>query len=233
MSDIDFRRPGAWSRLFPKALELMASLDSAISDARWTFGGGTALMLRIGHRLSNDIDLFVADPQVLGYLTPRLSQIAEAIATDYDESAEYLRLYCAEGKIDIVVAGPLTDRWYDIAMLEDRAIRVETSAEILSKKMWFRGDRATARDLFDLCAIAEMEPDAIDIASPFMLRHGREFLRQLKGRASVLSVQFRAINATGFKADYDDSVDRATQIIARAQATGQALAVGRPGPRKR
>jgi hypothetical protein len=42
--------------------------------------------------------------------------------------------------------------------------------------MWHRGDKAKVRDLFDLWAVAEMEPEAIQEALPFMQRHGRTFL---------------------------------------------------------
>jgi hypothetical protein len=38
----------------------------------WTLGGGTALMLHTGHRLSKDIDAFIDDPQYLTILSPRL-----------------------------------------------------------------------------------------------------------------------------------------------------------------
>lgn len=29
----------------------------------WTFGGGTAMMLQIDHRISQDVDIFLPDPQ--------------------------------------------------------------------------------------------------------------------------------------------------------------------------
>ena len=58
----------------------------------WTFGGGTVLMLRYGHRLSKDIDIFVPDPQSLGYVTPRLSDVAAQITADYEESAQSIKL---------------------------------------------------------------------------------------------------------------------------------------------
>jgi hypothetical protein len=34
----------------------------------WTLGGGTAMMLQIGHRESDDVDIFLSDPQLLGLL---------------------------------------------------------------------------------------------------------------------------------------------------------------------
>lgn len=77
---------------FPKTLALISHLESVTKDPPWTFGGGTMLMLRLGHRLSKDIDLFVPDPQYLGFVNPRLSDVAEGISRDYEEAAEYIKL---------------------------------------------------------------------------------------------------------------------------------------------
>lgn len=52
MSAINLDRPGVWTELFPQALKLMTHLESQIRQPLWTFGGGTVLMLRIGHRQS-------------------------------------------------------------------------------------------------------------------------------------------------------------------------------------
>lgn len=90
MIKVDLQRPGPWTALFPKALNLVAHLEREVSNAVWSFGGGTVLMLRINHRASKDIDLFVPDPQYLGFVNPRLSDAAEAITTDYEENAEFI-----------------------------------------------------------------------------------------------------------------------------------------------
>jgi Nucleotidyl transferase AbiEii toxin, Type IV TA system len=37
----------------------------------WTFGGGTAMMLQINHRESNDVDIFLSDAQFLSFLDPQ------------------------------------------------------------------------------------------------------------------------------------------------------------------
>ena len=63
MTRLNLEQPGAWTSLFPRALRLMSHLERQIQDAQWSFGGGTVLMLRISHRQSKDIDLFVPDPQ--------------------------------------------------------------------------------------------------------------------------------------------------------------------------
>lgn len=176
-------------------------------------GGGTVLMLRYDHRASKDIDIFVPDPQYLGYVTPRLSAVAESISINYEESAEAVKLIRAEGEIDIVVGTPLTRPSFEVCAFEGRAIKVETSAEILAKKMWHHGNMATARDLFDLCAIADFEPAAIDVAGPAMRRHGAEFLRQLEQREEYLSVQFAEIDARAFRKPYSACVLQARSLI--------------------
>lgn len=57
---------GVWKTLLAHAFTLVDEIGRrGISDPFWTFGGGTVLMLRHGHRLSKDIDIFVPDPQYL------------------------------------------------------------------------------------------------------------------------------------------------------------------------
>jgi predicted nucleotidyltransferase component of viral defense system len=82
-----------------------------------------------------------------------------------------VKLLLPEGEIDFVASLNLTDPGYDQWTLLDRAVRVETAAEILAKKMWHRGDRATARDLFDLSLVIERDPDALLAAGEFLIRH--------------------------------------------------------------
>lgn len=79
---------------------------------------------------------------------------------------------------------------YDEWTLLGRTIKVETAAEIVAKKLWHRGDRATARDLFDLSLVIEREPDALVAASPYLVRHRDAFLKQIQQRRAVLGAQF-------------------------------------------
>lgn len=213
MSGINLKRPGVWAALFPKALQLMEHLEQQIAGAHWTFGGGTVLMLRIAHRQSKDIDLFVPDPQYLGYVNPRLSDAAESISADYEEAAEYIKLYLPEGEIDVVVGSPLTKVSHEAIRYRGRTILVETSAEIIAKKMWHRGDRAKGRDLFDLCAVAAAEPEQLRMAEPFMVRHGAAFLDALAARADVLRREFAEIDVIGKGLDFDQCLRQAELIV--------------------
>jgi predicted nucleotidyltransferase component of viral defense system len=179
MSLPDLSKPGVWGALFPHALRLMAHLESQVQGAWWTFGGGTVLMLRIDHRQSRDIDLFVPDRQYLGYVNPRLSDVAEQVSHDYEEGSEFLKFFLPEGEIDIVAGAALTDQPFDVVLHAGRNIRVETCAEIIAKKMWHRGDSGKARDLYDLCAVADTQPAAIEAASPLQ-NTGQRFSRDCR-----------------------------------------------------
>jgi hypothetical protein len=170
-------------------------------------------MLRIAHRQSKDIDLFVPDPQYLGYVNPRLSDVAEGISTEYEEAAEYIKLYLPDGEIDVVVGESLTSAPFEEIDYHGRIIRVETSAEIIAKKMWHRGDRAKARDLFDLGAVATAEPGAIERAKPFMERHGAAFLQGLVDREEHLREEYIAIDAIGKPIDFDECLNVTRTII--------------------
>jgi hypothetical protein len=78
-------RLNRWEVLFQRALILIDSVRKIGIPVDWTFGGGTVLMRRHRHRFSKDIDIFINDPQFLGYLSPRLSPTAESLTTKYIE----------------------------------------------------------------------------------------------------------------------------------------------------
>jgi len=161
---------GVWEDLLPHALSIIEDIKShGTPDPFWTFGGGTVLMFRYQHRLSKDIDIFVPDPQYLGFVTPRLSDVAAAVSTDYvEDQSSYVKLIRPEGEIDFVASPNLTEAPFEVWNIGGQHIRVETAAEIVAKKLWHRGDRATARDLFDLSLVIERAPEALIKASKFL-----------------------------------------------------------------
>lgn len=205
---------GAWQTLLAHAFMLVDEIARhGISNPFWTFGGGTVLMLRYGHRLSKDIDIFVPDPQYLGFVSPRLSDEAERVSVDYVEGPGYVKLLRPEGEIDFVASPNLTAQPYEEWTLLGRTVKVETAAEIVAKKLWHRGDRATARDLFDLSLVIEREPQALAKAAPCLVRHRDTFLTQIQQRRAVLGAQFEAIDSLGYRPTYDDAVDRASRFL--------------------
>jgi predicted nucleotidyltransferase component of viral defense system len=182
-------------------------------DPPWTFGGGTVLMLRFDHRFSKDIDLFVPDPQYLGYVNPRLGGLAEELTSEYEENAQFIKLQFKTGEIDVVVGQPLTNPHCEWVQYEGRPVRIETTAEIIAKKMWHRGDQAKARDLFDLCTVATFEPAAIEAALPHMERHAAAFLQRLDSRVEATENEFNLIEARSFKKSFWECLVLAHAIL--------------------
>ncbi|MFB9243498.1 hypothetical protein IV454_23720 [Massilia antarctica] len=80
---------------------------------------------------------------------------------------------------------------------------METSVEIIAKKMWHRGDHITGRDIFDVALISGREPDALMVAGKFMARHADAILQQLDNRSEALKMQFEAIDALHFHPTFD------------------------------
>lgn len=190
----DAETPGTWRSLFINALTLMKDMRAHTqADAIWTFGGGTVLMLRHRHRLSKDIDLFVPNPQYLGFVNPRLSDVAAAISDNYVEAMEYVKLILPDGEIDIVSAHNLTSQPWTLETIMGEQVRVETDVEIVAKKMWHRGHQATARDLFDLTLVIKTDAVAVAREAKWLVRHRELFLQQIKKRRDVLQTTFEAI----------------------------------------
>jgi hypothetical protein len=207
---------GPWEVLFQRALRLVDDIQrhGGLADPFWTFGGGTVLMFRYGHRISKDIDIFVPDPQYLGYVTPRLSDTAASLTEEYTEMpGSFVKLQFEEGEVDFVAAPNLTDAAWERWEIQGRPVRVETAAEVIAKKMYHRGDRATARDLFDLSMVVEREPEALAAATPFLMRHRDRFLEQIGQPGAGFVATFEAIAATGYQPTLEHCVEVATAYL--------------------
>ena len=94
-----------------------------------------------------------------------------------------------------------------------RQVRVEKSAEIVAKKLWHRGERATARDLFDLALVIERDTLPLATASPFLKRHREPFLKQVQDRKAVLKVQFKAIDTFEYRPSYALAVELISEFL--------------------
>lgn len=203
-----------WETLFQRALTLIDSVDNAgLHLDNWTFGGGTVLMRRHRHRYSKDIDIFVSDPQWLGYLTPRLNDVAESLTTDYIEQAGSLKLRFPEGEIDFVASAPLIDNPWVTEQMFAREVRVETSAEIVAKKVWHRGADFTARDIFDLAMVAELEPAALSPIRPILLDRRQVILKRIREHDAALREAFDALDTLEYCRTYDECIALAENAL--------------------
>ena len=204
---MDQERLKIWEILFQRALVLMDDPRSnGIPVEEWTFGGGTVLMRRHRHRFSRDVDIFINDPQFIGYLTPRLSAIAESLTTDYVEDHNFLKLVFPEGEIDFVASAPLTEEPAVIEQLFGRPILVEKSSEIVAKKIWHRGAQFTARDIFDLAMVSEMEPDALKTIAPVLRDRRDVVLSRIEKHWATLREGFQLLHALDYQRTFEECV---------------------------
>lgn len=150
---------GSWRVL--ESVALLANERAAkMANAVFTpaLGGGTRLMLAMQHRISDDVDLFIHDPQWLGYLTPRLNDAIEELVSGYHEGTTSLKLELEQGEIDYIVSAPLLGLANERSA--DSCFELEPVAEVLAKKLFYRGSTLTPRDLFDWRMIESRLPAA-------------------------------------------------------------------------
>jgi len=157
---IAHRKIGPWRQLESLATRIVKDAnDRAGFEMNPRLGGGTRLMLALNHRISDDIDLFIRDPQWIGYLTPRLNDTFCDTLRGYDEASGSLKLRADEGEIDFIVSMSLLGLPDEHA--DDCMFVLEPVAEVLAKKLFYRGWALSPRDLFDWWAVETSLADQV------------------------------------------------------------------------
>ena len=192
---MDESRLKDWEPLFRHALKILDAAEANLATSfTWSFGGGTVLMLKYGHRYSRDVDIFLRDPQFIGHMTPRLSPTAEDVTDQYEEGHEFVKLRLPNGEIDFIATGWLTDGPFVEEEILNRRVNVETPAEIIGKKIRHRAATFKARDLFDLAVVLDNAPDEISKIAP-IVREQRDVLRERVDRhRALLREEFEALD---------------------------------------
>ncbi|MDE3026924.1 MAG: nucleotidyl transferase AbiEii/AbiGii toxin family protein [Paracoccaceae bacterium] len=204
----------------------MSIIDKANANGiglhHWSFGGGTALMLQIRHRESHDIDLFIEDAQYLPFLNPQTQDYQLALnPTDYETDGSHALkiVFDGVGEVDFICCGTITATPVIETYLRGRRIRVETPAEILAKKVVFRGTRMQPRDMFDIAASARAIgegavikalgafPEACKAAAQTVARMDPDFAKAVM--ASLLAMD-------GFRSLHADAQDITLRILLHA-----------------
>ena len=175
-----------WRTLLHSALECLESVEKiGIDTSWWALGGGASLILRYDHRLTNDVDVFLKDPQALPALSPRLNDRTMHLASDYEEGSSSLKLVLPDGEIDFVASPLLTDPAMEWRVIEGRRIQVETPLEVAAKKVFYRGVDFKPRDLIDLAFLLEAEPGFGEQLGPVVV-----------GQLDLLDLRLRVLEAT-------------------------------------
>lgn len=220
MAERHSQRPSEWRRLFRIAVDLIDQLreNAGGYDFEWSLGGGTAMMIQIAHRESHDIDIFLDDPQLLGFIDPSRSRLRfDLMPSDYQGDGSRFQKFAFEnlGEIDFIVAGALTPTPFETREVEGRALQLETIPEIITKKVYYRGSEAKPRDIFDIAAAARSQLEPVVNA----LRAFPEQVSSTRGRLEKLNPEFvdRAIAQLMIMPDYQassaDSLDTALAVL--------------------
>lgn len=117
-----------------------------------------------------------------------------------------MKLRFPEGEIDFVASEALTDNPTTIERLFDRDTAVETSTEIVAKKIWHRGERFTARDIFDLAMVSELEPGSLIPIEPILLGRRKVVLERIDAHYARLSEDFAALEILDYRRSFDECV---------------------------
>lgn len=209
-----------WKLLLRKALACIDTLDARGIKAKWSFGGGTAMMMTYSHRESKDVDIFITDPQLIGYLSPRLQDNIQTITdcTDYDEQAAVLKLILDIGEIDFIVAASLTKRPFEDWKFEKRTLLRERPVEIVAKKVFYRAVDFRVRDVFDLACLLEREPAEVAKEEDLFRAKQDILMERLETMRPTYKEEAKRLIAveSGFEKIRDTAVDRALEFYRSA-----------------
>jgi hypothetical protein len=206
-----------WERLFARALHLVDAAQSAgRSSIVWSLGGGSALMRRHRHRRSAGVDIFLRDERMLHRLSPRLNDAVGALSVDYVEESTTVRIYFPEGEVAFIAGGPLTSDPLRGEWILGRPVRVDTSAEILARKLWHRAASFPARDLFDFAAIAAFEPNAVRSIGGVLRARRAALLERLREHGEALHEDFAALHAWEFHPSFEECVAALRTALSRS-----------------
>lgn len=152
-----------WQLLLDRAITGLSRLRAKRQPVPdWVLGGGTALMIHVGHRLSKDIDAFIDDPPCC-----RPDWGGEDVWTceAFEEASNYLKLIYVEGEIDFIVAPSITGLPTERKAIDSgdgasapHVLNVEHPVEIAIKKLNYRGSLLRVRDIFDIAVIDSLFP---------------------------------------------------------------------------
>lgn len=152
-------------------------------------GGGTALATRWAHRRSTDVDLFtdessyrrlfIAEDRFILDLHLHTGGVEEATVED-----GVARIGLAgRGQITLTTTRPLTSQPRSDDTVRGTVVPLETTAEILAKKLGYRmflNHHIVPRDLYDIAIAREHHPEALQTAlSVLRDRHLRDIDTEL------------------------------------------------------
>jgi hypothetical protein len=146
--------PETWERVLdPAALAVWETVAAAMPREAY-LAGGTALAVRLGHRVSRDLDIFVPGPFDTRLLETRLRESGAAlVVTRRDEGTLNGILEGARVQFLLASGQRNLDATQDIGGMPVAGLR-----DLLAMKLKVIGDRGELRDYVDLMVIEQRTP---------------------------------------------------------------------------
>ena len=149
-----------WENVLKIALKVLERQKEHVPFTEWTWGGGSALSYRYGHRDSEDVDIFFWNAQLLPFFSPRVNSDLEEIALRYNEMSHFIKVWIGEdSQIDFILAPSLTEEPFTVEEVMGYRIQVETPWEIATKKLLYRSYDLKVRDVVDVVAVLRHRED--------------------------------------------------------------------------
>ena len=115
-------------------------------------------MYCLNHRLSKDIDIFFNDRQYLNFFLPSLNDYLEDISIDYHFLSNFIKIGIGEQQeLDFIIAKNITRIEPTTEIIDGHSIRMDSPCEIIAKKIFYRYENFTVRDVFDLATVYNFE----------------------------------------------------------------------------
>ena len=112
--------------------------------------------------MSDDIDIFVPSKPLRAF-APTHNPGSRAISDQFQWPGHYLKFECEGGEVDFLSPHLQTDPGFTWERYRDRDVALETLEEVIVKKIRFRSAEFTARDIFDLAAVARATPAIVNV----------------------------------------------------------------------
>ncbi len=138
-------------------------------NTSWCIGGGTILAAQWRHRVSTDIDIFLPARAGIAALSPAwdgrfVDEMAALGATHVEVQNKSLKFSFPLGRVEISALDPTPPLSPLFVQVDEREVHVLPNACILAGKMAGRGLGMPARDVFDICVAADLDPASLRCA---------------------------------------------------------------------
>lgn len=135
----------------PGTLALLRTLMEMSSLKAFALVGGTNLSLRLGHRISEDLDVFANEPYESDEVAPYLNDLFSGEINIIEQRTHTILAYIREVKVDIVL-----HRYPYLQPVEHfDGIRLVSVPDIIAMKLNAITRRGSKKDYFDIARLLD------------------------------------------------------------------------------